>query len=59
MERIHERQKGHIKAIYGLAPEDDFDEHKARVARDMRPDYMGVYVERDAASGHVDDTVVF
>ena len=59
MERMHERQKGHIKAIYGLAPEDDFDEHKARLARDMRPDYMGVYVERDAASGHVNDTVVF
>ena len=59
MERMHERQKGHIKAIYGLAPEDDFDAHKARLARDMRPDYMGVYVERDAASGHVNDTVIF
>ncbi len=59
MERMHERQKGHIKAIYGLAPEDDFDAHKTRLARDMRPDYMGVYVERDAASGHVNDTVIF
>jgi hypothetical protein len=59
MERIHERQKGHIKAIYGLAPEDDFDAHKARLAREIRPDYTGPFrvdVHRDP-SGHVTDTL--
>ena len=60
MERMHERQKGHIKTIYGLAPEDDFDAHKARLARDfMRPDYTGPFrvdVHRDP-SGHVTDTL--
>ena len=60
MERMHVRQRRHIKDIYGLAPEDDFDAHKARLARDfMRPDYTApfqVIVSRDS-SGHVTDTL--
>ena len=60
MERMHVRQRRHIKDIYGLAPEDDYDAHKARLARDfMRPDYTGPFrvdVHRDP-SGHVTDTL--
>ena len=60
MERMHVRQRRHIKDIYGLAPEDDYDAHKARLARDfMRPDYTApfqVIVSRDS-SGHVTDTL--
>ena len=60
MERMHARQRHQIKAIYGLAPEDDFDARKARLAQEfMRPDYTApfrVILYRDPG-GHVTDTL--